>query len=47
MAQNKKYTLAEIAATLRLRLIGDDQCEIHGVGSLKSATSGQLSFNSV
>ena len=44
VAQNKKYTLAEIAATLRLRLIGDDQCEIHGVGSLKRATPGQLSF---
>ena len=44
VAQNNKYTLAEIAATLRLRLIGDDQCEIHGVGSLKRATPGQLSF---
>ena len=44
VAQNKNYTLAEIAATLRLRLIGDDQCEIHGVGSLKRATPGQLSF---
>ena len=44
VTQNKKYTLGKIAATLGLRLIGDDQCEIHGVGSLKSAIPGQLSF---
>ena len=30
VAQNKKYTLGEIAATLRLRLLGDDRCEYMG-----------------
>lgn len=44
MAHNKKYTLAELAKLLDVKLVGDGQCEIHGLGTLKNAGSGQLSF---
>lgn len=44
MAQNKKYSLGELASLLDVDLIGDDQCEITGLGALGSAGSGQLSF---
>ena len=44
MAHNKSYTLGEIASLLNLKLVGDGQCVINGIGTLKSASSGQLSF---
>ncbi len=44
MAHNKSYTLGEIAELLNLELVGDDQCEIQGLGTLLHASPGQLSF---
>lgn len=44
MAQNKNYTLGEIAEHLELPLTGDASCEIHGLGTLSNATPEQLSF---
>lgn len=44
MTHNKSYKLGEIASLLNLQLVGDSQCEIHGLGTLKNATTGQLSF---
>ena len=44
MAHNKSYTLGEIAELLNLKLVGDDQCEIQGLGTLLHASPGQLSF---
>jgi UDP-3-O-[3-hydroxymyristoyl] glucosamine N-acyltransferase len=42
--QNKSYTLDELAGLLDAKLIGDGQCEIHGLGTLANAGVGQLSF---
>lgn len=44
MTQNKSYTLGELAELLKLDLIGDDDCVVTGIGTLKNAVSGQLSF---
>jgi len=44
VAHNKSYTLGEIAELLDLKLVGDDQCEIRGLGTLLHASPGQLSF---
>lgn len=44
MAHNKCYTLGEIAELLDLSLRGDASCEITGLGTLKGAIPGQLSF---
>tara|TARA_B100000959_G_scaffold287060_1_gene368999 strand:+ start:10484 stop:11515 length:1032 start_codon:yes stop_codon:yes gene_type:complete len=44
VAHNKSYTLGEIAELLNLKLVGDDQCEIQGLGTLLHASPGQLSF---
>lgn len=44
MAHNKSFTLGEIASLLNLNLVGDEQCVIHSLGTLKNATAGQLSF---
>ncbi len=44
MSHNESYTLAEIAKRLDLKLVGDESCEIHGLGTLSNAVSGQLSF---
>jgi len=42
--QNKSYTLGDIADQLELELRGDAGCQITGLGTLKSAQAGQLSF---
>lgn len=44
MAQNTTYTLGDIAERLNLELRGDDSCQISGLGTLKGAQAGQLSF---
>ncbi|MCG8413621.1 MAG: UDP-3-O-(3-hydroxymyristoyl)glucosamine N-acyltransferase [Pseudomonadales bacterium] len=44
MTQKKSYTLGEIASFLGAKIIGDDQCEITGLGTLSGAGPGQLSF---
>ena len=44
MSHNKSYSLGEIAKLLDIRLVGDSQCEINGLGTLKHAGPGQLSF---
>ena len=44
MAHNKSYTLGEIAERLSIKLDGDEKCKIHGLGTLKHAKLGQLSF---
>jgi len=44
VTHNKSYTLGEIASLLNLKLVGDEQCVINGIDTLKSASSGQLSF---
>lgn len=44
MTQNKNYTLGELAEILKLKLVGDGDCSITGIGTLKNATEGQLSF---
>ena len=44
MTHNKSFTLGEIANLLNLQLVGDEQCVIHSLGTLKNATAGQLSF---
>ena len=44
MAHNKSYKLAELAKLLAVKLDGDDQCEISGLGTLSNAAPGQLSF---
>ncbi|NKB32034.1 MAG: UDP-3-O-(3-hydroxymyristoyl)glucosamine N-acyltransferase [Pseudomonadales bacterium] len=44
MAHNKSYTLGELASLLNLKLVGDEQCAIHSLATLKNATPGQLSF---
>ena len=40
----KSYSLGEIASRLNLRLIGDPDCQIHGLGTLASAKIGDISF---
>ncbi len=44
MAHQKTYTLGEIAAFLKVKLVGDENCPIHGLGTLSGAGPGQLSF---
>lgn len=44
MAQNTWYTLGDIAERLDLELRGDSNCQISGLGTLKRAQAGQLSF---
>ena len=44
MTHKKTYTLGELAKLLDAELDGDSQCEIHGLGTLNRAGSGQLSF---
>ncbi len=44
MTHNKSYTLAALAELLDVKLIGDEQCEITGLATLKGAGPGQLSF---
>lgn len=44
MKQARSYTLAEIASLLDLRLVGDDDCLIHGLSTLAAAGPGQISF---
>lgn len=44
MTQNKRYRLSELARLLDLTLIGDENCEITGLGTLANASSGELSF---
>ena len=40
----KSYSLGEIASRLNLRLIGDPDCQIQGLGTLASAKMGDISF---
>jgi len=40
----KSYPLGEIASRLNLRLIGDPDCKIQGLGTLASANTGDISF---
>ena len=40
----KSYSLGEIASRLDLRLIGDPDCQIQGLGTLSSAKMGDISF---
>ena len=44
MTQIRKYNLGEIASKLGLELIGDNLCQIYGIGTLLNAVSGELSF---
>ena len=44
MVHNKSFTLGEIATLLNLQLVGDEQCIITSLGTLKNAAAGQLSF---
>lgn len=44
MTHQKTYTLGEIATFLGVKLVGDEDCQIHGLGTLGSAGPGQLSF---
>lgn len=44
MTQNKRYTLGELAELLKLGLVGDGDCVVTGIGTLKNAVSGQLGF---
>ncbi len=44
MTQKKCYKLSELARLLDLKLIGDENCEIDGLGTLANAGTGQLSF---
>ena len=44
MTQISKYNLGEIASKLGLELIGDNLCQISGIGTLLNAVSGELSF---
>lgn len=44
MTQKKSYTLKEINSFLGTKLIGDESCEITGLGTLSGAGPGQLSF---
>ena len=40
----KSYSLGDIASRLNLRLIGDPDCQIQGLGTLASANRGDISF---
>ena len=40
----KSYLLGDIASQLNLRLIGDPDCTIQGLGTLASADTGDISF---
>jgi UDP-3-O-[3-hydroxymyristoyl] glucosamine N-acyltransferase len=40
----KSYRLADLAELLDATLVGDGQCEIIGLATLKGAKPGQLSF---
>ena len=40
----KSYSLGEIASRLNLRLIGDPDCQIQGLGTLAGAKIGDISF---
>ena len=44
MTQIKSYRLGEIATFLGARLVGDGHCEINGLGTLRGASPGELSF---
>ncbi len=44
MTQKKSYRLSELASHLGLKLVGDESCEISGLGTLANAEKGQLSF---
>ncbi len=44
MTHNTSYTLAQLAKLLDAKLVGDGQCEITGLATLKNAEAGQLSF---
>ena len=44
MTHKISYTLAELAILLDAKLVGDGDCEITGLGTLKSAGPTQLSF---
>ena len=44
MTHTKKYNLGEIASKLGLELVGDNLCQISGIGTLLNAVSGELSF---
>ena len=44
MAQINRYNLGEIASRLGLELIGDNLCQISGIGTLLNAVAGELSF---
>lgn len=44
MTQIKCYSLGELAKQLGLQLIGDEDCEITGLGTLANAKAGELSF---
>ena len=44
MAHISTYKLGEIASKLGLKLVGDNLCQISGIGTLLNAVSGELSF---
>ncbi len=44
MTHQKRYTLKDINSFLGTTLIGDENCEIFGLGTLDRASPGQLSF---
>ena len=44
MTQIKSYRLGEVARRLNLQVVGDEDCEITGLGTLANAVAGELSF---
>ena len=44
MSHISTYNLGEIASKLGLELVGDNLCQISGIGTLLNAVSGELSF---
>lgn len=44
MTPQKSYTLGELAELLKLELVGDSDCVVTGIGTLKNAVSGQIGF---
>lgn len=44
MTQEKHYTLGDIATLLKVELVGDKDSVVTGIGTLKNAVAGQISF---
>lgn len=44
MTQDKSYTLGQLAELLKLELVGDENCVVSSIGTLKNAVIGQVGF---